>query len=102
VEGISIGGQKTSISTLKPEMGLETQKTGISQTTPNCLNCVKREFCQEICPEVEVLLPRPQGGCKNKIKHYLPEVLEDMANRQALHYKGLTGRKYICPEEEYD
>jgi hypothetical protein len=78
-----------------PEISLEA-KRGL-----NCLNCVKREFCQEICPEVEAILPRPQGGCKNKIKHYSPEVLEDMANRRALKYKGLAGRKFIF-YEDYD
>jgi hypothetical protein len=67
----------------------------------SCKNCVKYEFCREICPEVEDLLPRPQGGCKNKIKHYTPDVLEDMANRRALKYKGLAARKMYF-HEDYD
>jgi sulfatase maturation enzyme AslB (radical SAM superfamily) len=67
----------------------------------SCQNCPTKKTCKEICPAVEAILPRPQGGCKNKIKHYTPEVLEDMANRRALKYKGLMGRK-IPPIEEYD
>jgi hypothetical protein len=60
-----------------------------------CLDCKQREGCVQICSELELILPRPQGGCKNKIKHYLPEVLEDMANRRALQYKGLMGKKIL-------
>ena len=67
----------------------------------NCQDCVKYEFCRGICPEVELLLPRPYGGCKNKEKHYTLEVVEDMANRRALKFKGLAGRKQTNIED-YD
>ena len=67
----------------------------------NCLNCVKREFCREICLEVGAVLPKPQGGKRNKENHYAPDVLEDMANRRALKYKGLAGRKFVY-FEDYD
>jgi len=79
------------------DVGLEAQKE--PENSINCLNCVKREFCREICPEVEAMLPRPQGGKKNKENHYAPDVLESMANHRALKYKGLAGRKLPKLEE---
>ncbi len=71
-----------------------------------CQNC-KEQPCTikgnpqygKICDEVEALLPRPQAGHGNKIKHYAPEMLEDMANKHALRYKGLLGRKQPHTEE---
>jgi hypothetical protein len=58
----------------------------------SCGKCAKRSNCKEICKEVEALLPRPQAGHKNKIKHYAPDVLERLATESAFRLK-FGGRK---------
>jgi hypothetical protein len=45
---------------LSIEKGKDTAKT--KKEPQNCLNCVKREFCREICPEVEKILPKMNTG----------------------------------------
>ena len=68
-----------------------------------CQKCKDRPCIKtgKICDEVEALLPKPQGGISGrKIKFYEPNVLEDIANKQALKLKGLRGRK--CPQHEIE
>lgn len=52
------------------ETGEMSSRTQENEITPknglSCQNCVKREFCHEICSEVEKLLPKPRSGGHKK------------------------------------
>lgn len=60
-----------------------------------CVSCKDQPCIKtgKICDEVEKLLPKPQGGKRNKERHYDPIILERMANDRAFKYWGFAGKK---------
>ncbi len=59
-----------------------------------CLTCSKKSVCKEICPELEKVLPKPQGGNNGrKMKFYAPSIIEDIANRRAFEIR--YGNRYF-------
>lgn len=84
-----------------------TQMSGVLLETPkeategfNCLNCLKREFCTEICVEVENLLPKKTTGRHKKEATVSLNYLEILATERV--FKLRFGRGYNIFKHEID
>jgi sulfatase maturation enzyme AslB (radical SAM superfamily) len=66
----------------------------------SCKNCVKYEFCQEICPEVEALLPKKTTGKHKKEITVSTEYVESLGVQRAFKLK--YGKKYDIFKHESD
>lgn len=68
----------------------ETQERA---TNPlSCQNCVKKEFCKEICLEIEALLPKKTTGKHKKEITVSNEYAESLGVQRA--FKLRFGKKY--------
>jgi len=63
-----------------------------------CLFCVKRDFCKEICPEVEDLLPKKNTGRHKKELIFENHILDIMAANNALYKR--YGQRYITTHQD--
>jgi hypothetical protein len=64
----------------------------VEERALNCLNCVKYEFCREICPEIEALLPKKTTGRHKKEASVSLDYLEILAVERS--FKLRFGKKY--------